>query len=72
MLGYDYFAALCGLIERLKRKHDIISKSVCCEFAAVDLSIMEKFKTETFPQTLKDYVPKDIFTLTKRDFSINF
>jgi hypothetical protein len=28
--------------------------------------------TETLPQLLKDYEPKDNLTLMKRDFSINF
>jgi hypothetical protein len=61
MLGYDDFTASSGFIERFKKRHGIISKSVCGESAAVDLSITEKFMTETLPQLLKDYEPKDIF-----------
>lgn len=60
-LGKDDFKCTSGYIDRFKKRHAIVCKSVCGESAAVDENVTDKYKQETLPNILKNYEPKDIF-----------
>ena len=54
------FSASNGWIDRFKKKNNLCFKSFCEESEDVGIAVVQKWKENTLPNLLKDYIPRDI------------
>lgn len=60
-LGATNFKASRGWLDNLKKRNNIVSKIMSGEKKSVDPETVEKWKTETLPELIKEYSPSDVF-----------
>ena len=62
-LGIDSFQASNGWIDRFKKRHSLVYKTVSGESAVVYPETMVDWKSEELPKIIEVYWPKDIFNV---------
>jgi hypothetical protein len=60
-LGYEQWSCSVGWLDRFKKRHNIVFKSVCGESASVNETEADQWKTEVLPKLLKGYSPRDVY-----------
>ena len=55
------FSASNGWINGFNKRNNLCFKSISRESDGVDIAVVQKWKENTLPNLLKDYIPRDAF-----------
>ena len=70
-LNIKGFTASNGWIDRFKKRHFFVYKSVCGESRSVDLEIAEDWKQTNVTTLIADYAPRDTFNADETGLFFN-
>lgn len=70
-LNIEGFTASNGWIDRFKKRHNVVYRSICGESQSVDLDIAEDWKQTDVPTLITDYAPRDIFNADETGLFFN-
>lgn len=60
-LGRDDFSASVGWLDKFKKRHNIVQKSLCGESASADLQTADEWQKNVLPTLISQYDKNDIF-----------
>lgn len=60
-LGHEDFSCSVGWLDKFKKRHNIVQKSICGESAAVDLQVRDIWQQNVFPDLIRNYDKDNIF-----------
>jgi hypothetical protein len=67
-LGREDFLASVGWLDKFKKRHGIVQKSVCGESASADLQVSDNWQKNCLPDLIRQYDPNDIFNADETGF----
>ena len=60
-LGIEGWHCSAGWLDRFKKRHNIVFKSICGESMSVDPTVVNQWTTDVLPKLVQNYHPRDIF-----------